>query len=1845
MPKQLLEINNFAGGLNSYSDPRDIEDSEFQQNWNAIVDKAGVIRVAGMGEHSIATEYHHLLSTTNFQPGYGLFQFSSDYSTNAIDGKFASGIKTGTASASTSSIMALEATANVEADAYNSMIVHIYEGTGLGQTRRITATTDATPTVLSVTPNWSTNPDTTSKYIIYRWDTSSDWDGKDGATAYKDVITNGSFLSEQYLTAIETRSDNYYIYSKKVSITDDQSSNLGYMEYKGGFTIKPGIQYHLSFDCAAKDKWYNMISDGSETGSGTTHGDKVPWIQLYSTTVADTVGSIKTMNDESSNIITPTTGEGTLSATWTSSNANTPLGLKEAVTVTGVGTGAKFFVAQNASNEPLISTFDGMHSESFQRGQGYKAGDTLRIYDPEDDSKYCTLTVNSTDVTGYSLYHNEWVNGNGQPNYLAEVDANYIDNGDFADGVPSHNGTANEWTEVDTNAVLTCVELGKIANTNIVSNESEVSISTSEVTLTVDTTNATDELVLNKRIYKSDGTFIGKCTSVNSVTEIVLDGAKVAIPNDTTLYAGNQYDQSPYDRDDGTCKMTSTTMNFSGGPESYIYQNLTLDIGTPYHLNFLYDSPTGIMYKIENTTTSEDIIPWTILGTSRKTTGTERYVFGGALYNTKSKDVAEDYTMNYIKFIASGNNNSDTIQIKFAPSQPNSYASLHGVTVYKAHNDLVTMSYNKAASNPFGSGIESFSNYSISFILPNSYTEVSDWVLRFHAGQYGYRASNNINAADSNKASNGQEVYFDNIRLTSEEGDTITLLSNNSTNYSQISLHSSLASTWDLDFFRMQGLKTKPVYNYINGMLKISDANFSNSNGNLLTYYDKLKGWKKISEAIPPPPNLNVRDVASDEIEYVKYDAINTFYDEEIGEWSSFLNKYFANENFYGYNWSLAQYGSDAHHGLVVRYFRESDCLEGSFEGNDNANLPTRGRLRRDDGSVYAGSQSFLYNVNSDYYKFAFIGGDESYGTNPGLDSILNTGGFYSTNYNNGESASHRGAVATYNTSLNLKSHNPLYFAIKGEDLINGLGMNEIQPSTSGDVRRVQLTVDYLLQGVSNGSWDWGTGTAPPFFRVRVGKIADSYTGTLKDDLINGDDIPFDTGAQSQQVGCDTREQSATFSGWMILADNPISTYYNHNESHDQNWQNTWFVEDAMPGTGKVEVEAMTLDSNYRQTCRGNIRFNIEFTFDKNEIKRTDDILVSIEIKKVSHQGAWHTGFVCDEHSIAGMSHNLWTQVRGNAGSDTSHILQYSSGNEVVAHDISYYERFKINNAKVEFYTADILDQSESPAPSGEVSLEFSWANPRGTTAMGWGGRKFMAGVSSVNTFEEESSIMSSNATIGESSTGISIINPGFSPNVKISMSNNYFDDDFLSKTKFYLKDTESDIWYLQFYIDHKTKLLHTTMSGFPSKPEFYINKNKVEWSIERENLKNFNEVNSYESESSVSQEDAKSNSNLSCRYKTSVVANNRLYVGNILQNGEIMSDRMIKSPIGKYNLLPKSNFIDVAINDGDEITALAFYKDKLLQFKKRKVFVISTSGDYEFLEDTFDNVGVNLQASVCTTPYGIVWANKSGLYLYDGKELKNLIENKIPVDSSYTTISNNYWLVSSPFYSNNPVVGFDDKYDILIIKYGANDFSGGAVPDAATYHFATNSFTFNFRSISAQGALAYTGDISNMITNQDGEILYYRYKSGESGYANINSIKKWTHAPVADENAKAFYFTTKDFTFGNIAVRKKLYKVYITYKTNSDSNVAVNGAVDGNTSNNVAFSTNSKFKGTTTACYGSSTLDSTGNEWKTAELKFDNPSLVNNVYSFKLEISSALVASDFEINDISISFKTKRVK
>ena len=166
MAKRLLEVTDFSGGLNSYSDARDIEDKQFAQNWNAVVDRAGIMRVSGMATDYISSDSH---SNDNIQAGFGLFQFSTDYSINEIAGEFNTGIKSGTISSGGSDTATLEATYTGTLNQFQNNMIFIYEGTGVGQSRTIASSTAAKPTVLTVDDNWGTNPDNTSKYIFYKW--------------------------------------------------------------------------------------------------------------------------------------------------------------------------------------------------------------------------------------------------------------------------------------------------------------------------------------------------------------------------------------------------------------------------------------------------------------------------------------------------------------------------------------------------------------------------------------------------------------------------------------------------------------------------------------------------------------------------------------------------------------------------------------------------------------------------------------------------------------------------------------------------------------------------------------------------------------------------------------------------------------------------------------------------------------------------------------------------------------------------------------------------------------------------------------------------------------------------------------------------------------------------------------------------------------------------------------------------------------------------------------------------------------------------------------------------------------------------------------------------------------------------------------------------------------------------------------------------------------------------------------------------------------------------------------------------------------------------------------------
>ena len=85
-----------------------------------------------------------------------------------------------------------------------------------------------------------------------------------------------------------------------------------------------------------------------------------------------------------------------------------------------------------------------------------------------------------------------------------------------------------------------------ITATDVVSAEAEA-VSTASVTLTVDdgsgsASDAANDELLNEKVYKSDGTFFGTCTTVSSTTALVFSGGLTnAIANNDILHTGTRY--------------------------------------------------------------------------------------------------------------------------------------------------------------------------------------------------------------------------------------------------------------------------------------------------------------------------------------------------------------------------------------------------------------------------------------------------------------------------------------------------------------------------------------------------------------------------------------------------------------------------------------------------------------------------------------------------------------------------------------------------------------------------------------------------------------------------------------------------------------------------------------------------------------------------------------------------------------------------------------------------------------------------------------------------------------------------------------------------------------------------------------------------------------------------------------------------------------------------------------------------------------------------------------------------------------------------------------------------------
>ena len=390
-------------------------------------------------------------------------------------------------------------------------------------------------------------------------------------------------------------------------------------------------------------------------------------------------------------------------------------------------------------------------------------------------------------------------------------------------------------------------------------------------------------------------------------------------------------------------------------------------------------------------------------------------------------------------------------------------------------------------------------------------------------------------------------------------------------------------------------------------------------------------------------------------------------------------------------------------------------------------------------------------------------------------------------------------------------------------------------------------------------------------------------------------------------------------------------------------------------------------------------------------------------------------------------------------------------------------------------------------------------------------------------------------------------------------------------------------------------------------------------------------------------------NSKLNAKWKTSVIADGRAYIGNIMRQLKgtfegggtwnqftnelqpVYQDMIIFSPRGQYDTFPEENQLVNMSGDGDYIVKLESFNNRLIVLYSNKVEVYSLPE--HTLEEEALNLGLdgNYQCQSCKTDFGIAWINSKGVYIFDGEKLQKIsgkIENMWQGKDGYAA----FWKSDA---DDIPAIGYDPNSSKIIIsktmQASVDDDDtalGSNSDDALIYSLKTGAWTERLD--------AFDDNSSNSLERTN----FVNYE-GNSIFYHDGSVApfKWNDVPSAsDSTADSVQFTTKDIDFGTTA-KKNIYKVVLTYKCTGDTNIVVKYDTNGRTSFGYDFSD------TTSTNYGSSTLDDTSGVWATAILKPDNKAESNGVYSFQLKFSNTgQVPADFEINDISIVHRTRHL-
>ena len=260
-------------------------------------------------------------------------------------------------------------------------------------------------------------------------------------------------------------------------------------------------------------------------------------------------------------------------------------------------------------------------------------------------------------------------------------------------------------------------------------------------------------------------------------------------------------------------------------------------------------------------------------------------------------------------------------------------------------------------------------------------------------------------------------------------------------------------------------------------------------------------------------------------------------------------------------------------------------------------------------------------------------------------------------------------------------------------------------------------------------------------------------------------------------------------------------------------------------------------------------------------------------------------------------------------------------------------------------------------------------------------------------------------------------------------------------------------------------------------------------------------------------------------KWNTATVVGNKAFYGNIDfkdENDQTIRERNRIIFTDNFKLdeaVVGTKFLDVGKNDGDEITALHSFQNRLYVFKTRNIYIyrIQSAQSVNFiLERHIAGTGCLHKHAVIDTPYGICFADNKQVSLLRGLEISEL---SLLIRDTYQGLTLN---VNEGALS----LGYHGNINTLVVNY---DFD------------ATIMYAYNFDTQSWSKFSGFSGQYQSQFVLDDTQELQ-TFNTGTKKVTNLFSS-------TSNDSTSTMLLKTKRFDFGLPDQFKRFTKLHITYK------------------------------------------------------------------------------------------------